>query len=252
MEYKVILEAFEGPMDLLLYLIEKSKIDIYDIPINEITEQYLDYLSKMGEMDLEITSEFLVMAATLLEIKSKMLLPQTVKETSGMQLEMEEADPRLELVQSLVEYKKYKYASKKLREYEEIQNKVYYKPKEDLSYFSNEELQLEDMDLNKLIKVFKKIIMKNSKEKVLKLNEIQNEEYTLKKCILNIKNMLNKRRKIKFSQLFNCNSSKKEIVATFLSLLELVRNKYIKVYQKGNFEEILICKTNEEGDKLNG
>ncbi len=125
MEYKIVLESFEGPMDLLLHLIDEAEIDIYDIPINEITEQYIDYITKMEEMDLEVTSEFLVMASTLLEIKSKMLLPQ-VDKNDGEQLEMEEADPRLELVKRLVEYKKFKYASRELRNYEEIQKKVFF------------------------------------------------------------------------------------------------------------------------------
>ena len=101
MKYKVVLESFEGPMDLLLHLIDEAKIDIYDIPINEITEQYIDYITRMEELDLEVTSEFLVMAATLLEIKSKMLLPQ-VKKDEAQQLEIEEVDPRLELVKKLV------------------------------------------------------------------------------------------------------------------------------------------------------
>ncbi len=134
MEYKIVLESFEGPMDLLLHLIDEAEIDIYDIPINEITEQYIDYITKMEEMDLEVTSEFLVMASTLLEIKSKMLLPQ-VDKNDGEQLEMEEADPRLELVKRLVEYKKFKYASRELRNYEEIQKKVFLQAKGRFIYF---------------------------------------------------------------------------------------------------------------------
>ena len=124
MEYKIILESFEGPMDLLIHLIDKAEIDIYDIPINEITEQYIKYITKMEELDLEVTSEFLVMAATLLEIKSRMLLPPIKKETDGDQLEMEEIDPRLELVRRLVEYKKYKHVSKELQSLEETQKKI--------------------------------------------------------------------------------------------------------------------------------
>lgn len=124
MEYKIVLESFEGPMDLLLHLIEKAKIDIYDIPINEITEQYLAYLSKMEELDLEVTSDFLIMASTLLEIKSKLLLPQPKKEKSEDDTE-DEGDPRLELVKKLVEYKKYKEVTVTFRQLENIQNKVY-------------------------------------------------------------------------------------------------------------------------------
>jgi len=110
MEYKISIDIFEGPMDLLLHLIDKAEIDIYDIPISLITEQFIDYLHKMDELNLEVTSDFLVMAATLLEIKSKMLLPQKEKNT-GDQLETEDIDPRAELVKRLVEYKKYKSVS---------------------------------------------------------------------------------------------------------------------------------------------
>lgn len=249
MEYKIILETFEGPMDLLLHLIEKAQIDIYDIPINEITEQYLDYLSNMEELDLEITSEFLVMAATLLEIKSKLLLPKTKSGDSGEQLEMEEVDPRLELVRSLLEYKKYKLASEKLRDYEKVQSKVYSKPKEDLSYFIEEDTELENMDLDKLIEVFKHLIIKHSKnEKSFKVNEIKREEYTLEECILNIKNKLNTTKEIRFSHLFESNASRTQIIAIFLSLLELIKAKCIKVYQKDNFDDIWIKRVYEESE----
>lgn len=253
MEYKITLETFEGPMDLLLHLIEKAQINIYDIPINEITEQYLDYLAKMGEMDLEITSEFLVMAATLLEIKSKLLLPKPKKQQSVEQLEIEELDPRLELIRSLVEYKKYKYASNKLRDYEEIQSKVYYKPKEDLSEFVDDDSNLIEMDLDKLVTVFKKLLLKNkNKEKILKFNEIEKEEYTLEECNRRIKNKLKKNKKIRFYELFSDNASRNEIIAIFLSLLELVKSKYIAIYQKKNFDEIFIKRLSKEGEGIDG
>jgi len=253
MEYKVILDTFEGPMDLLLHLIEKSQIDIYDIPINEITEQYLDYLAKMGDMDLEITSEFLIMAATLLEIKSKMLLPIPKNEYEPEQLEMEQIDPRSELVRSLVEYRKYKYASSKLRDFEEIQSKVYYKPKEDLSIFDNDDSDIIEMDLDKLVLVFKNLMLKGKiKEKTLELNEIERDDYTLEECIKKIKNKLKKNKVIRFYELFNCNTTRNEIISIFLSLLELVKSKYIVIYQKRNFDEIFIRRLKEEGDGING
>jgi len=253
MGYKIVLDTFEGPMDLLLHLIEKSKIDIYDIPINEITEQYLDYLSKMGEMDLEITSEFLLMAATLLEIKSKLLLPVTKNKDDVEQLEIEQADPRYDLVRSLVEYRKYKYASSKLRDFEEIQSKVYYKPKEDLSDFIDEDDDLIEMDLNKLITIFKKLMLKGKiNDKTLKLNEIERDDYTLEECISIIKNKLKKNKILKFYELFNCDTNRNEIISIFLSLLELVKSKYIAIYQKKNFDEIFIKRLKEEGEEING
>jgi segregation and condensation protein A len=248
MGYKVVLEFFEGPMDLLLHLIDKAQIDIYDIPINRITEQYMDYINKMEELDLEVTSEFLVMASTLLEIKSKMLLPQVKKENHGEQLEMEELDPRLELVRRLVEYKKYKYVSQELRGFEETQKKVYYKPKEELSYYVEEDKELEEMDLDELVKVLNKLLIKNKNNQgSININEIQKEEYTLDECIEKIKEKLNEKEVIKFSSLFDASSNRKEIVVTFLSLLELIRMKYITIYQEDNFSDIIISRREEKG-----
>ena len=243
MEYKVVLDSFEGPMDLLLHLIDKAQIDIYDIPINEITEQYIEYITKMEELDLEVTGEFLVMAATLLEIKSKMLLPKTENESYNEQLELEEADPRLDLVRRLLEYKKYKSVSQELQEYEEVQKKVYYKPKEDLSYFIEEDDELEEMDLSELVKALNNLIIKNQKnQNIIDLNEIQKEEYTLDESIENIKKELEEKEVIKFSHLFDTSSNRKEIVVTFLSLLELIRMKYITIYQEDNFSDIIISR----------
>jgi len=252
MEYKVILETFEGPLDLLLYLVDKSQIDIYEIPINEITDQYMDYLKKMGELDLEITGEFLVMAATLLEIKSRMLLPSKDKSSDVQQLEIEEADPRNELVRKLVEYKKYKLAAEKLGNLEMIQSKVYCKPKEDFAFFSSKNDKLEEMSIEQLIKAYKKLAKKATKKAVTNVVQIEQEEYSIKKCIMKIKDILRLKRRINFSQLFNKKPTRREVVSTFLSLLELIKDKYITVYQKNNFEDILISKLDEEGDCPNG
>ncbi|QQY80637.1 condensin subunit ScpA [Keratinibaculum paraultunense] len=242
MEYKIILESFEGPMDLLLHLIDEAKIDIYDIPINEITEQYLEYITKMEELDLEITSDFLLMAATLLEIKSKMLLPQLDK-NEEKQLEMEENDPRLELTKKLIEYKKFKYISKELKEYEEIQRKVFYKPKEDLSLFIEEDESLKPMDLDELVKAFNCILAKTKdSNNIIDVDKIQREEYTLDKCMENIKKKLSNKKQIKFQHLFDENVDKQEIIVTFLSLLELIKMKEVVVYQEKNFSNIVIKK----------
>jgi segregation and condensation protein A len=242
MEYKIILETFEGPMDLLLHLIDKAEIDIYDIPINEITEQYLDHIKKMEELDLDVTSEFLLMAATLLEIKSKMLLPNE-KKLEGEQLELKETDPRFELVQRLLEYKKYKYVSQELQDYEEIQRKVYYKPKEDILVFEKEEEEIEEMDLEKLVEALNNLLRKN-KNTITSINmdEIQKEEYTLDESMEKIKIKLEEEEEIKFSNLFDKSSNKKEIVTIFLSILELIRLKYITIMQENNFSEIIINK----------
>ncbi len=244
MEYKVILETFEGPLDLLLHLIEEAEVDIYDIPISEITEQYIDYLKKMQELDLEVTSEFLVMASTLLEIKSKMLLPNVKKDEKTENEENEaDEDPRADLVKRLVEYKKYRMVSNKLKQREKIQNKIFYKPKEDLSYIEEDNDNLEDLDLNQLVMTLNNILKRRSDNyKPLKFDEIHRDEYTLDECIKKVKNEVEEKNKIKFTQLFHKETTRTEIVVTFLSILELVRLKYIIVKQEENFSDIFIVK----------
>lgn len=250
MEYNIILESFEGPMDLLMHLIDKAEIDIYDININKITEQYIEFITKMNELDLEITSEFLIMAATLLEIKSKMLLPQESQEDINNQLTIEESDPRLELVRRLIEYKKYKHISKELKEFEDTQRKVYFKPQEDLSCYTKEVDSLEKMDLEKLVKALKNLILENKKTEVfIDMNEIQREEYTLEDCMKRIEDKLKDKRIIKFSSLFDKNSSRAEMVVVFLSLLELIKIKSIIVKQKYSFSDIFVVSQAKEDDQ---
>ncbi|WP_077367639.1 segregation and condensation protein A [Anaerosalibacter sp. Marseille-P3206] len=243
MDYKIVLETFEGPLDLLLHLIEKAKVDIYDIPISDITDQYMDYLNNMKELDLEIASDFLVMASTLLEIKSKMLLPAKNNENEDRQLEMEEIDPRIELVRRLVEYKKYKKVAEELKIQEINQNKVFYKPKEEFAYTKEEDLELENLNVDELVKVLNKVLSKRDKKsKPINIDEIQRDEITLEECINRIKSELNEKEKILFSSLFDENSSRSEIIGTFLSILELTKSKYIKVKQENNFSDIVIIK----------
>lgn len=244
--YKIMIDAFEGPMDLLLHLIDKAQIDIYDIPINHITEQFIQYIYHMEELNLDIASEFLIMAATLVEIKSKMLLPSE-KQDTNLQLEMEELDPRAELVRRLVEYKKYKAVSQELRLFEDIQSKVYYKPKEDLFDYDEKEIKLEGLDVNILLKSISKIIEKRNKsDRVLDINEIQRDEYTLEECINDIQNMLKNNVILKFSNLIDEGSSRKEIIVCFLSVLELIRMKQITVDQEEDFSDLIITKRTEE------
>lgn len=244
--YKIMIDAFEGPMDLLLHLIDKAQIDIYDIPINHITEQFIQHIYHMEELNLDIASDFLVMAATLVEIKSKMLLPNE-KQDSSLQLEMEELDPRAELVRRLVEYKKYKAVSEELRLFEDVQSKVYYKPKEDLYEYDESEIELEGLDVNILLKSISKIIKKRSaSDRVLTINEIQRDEYTLEQCIKDIQNILKVDSKLKFSNLIDENSTIKEIIVCFLSVLELIRMKEIKVEQEEDFSDLIIIRRIEE------
>lgn len=247
MDYKIMIDAFEGPMDLLLHLIDKAEIDIYDIPINNIAEQFIEYIQHMEELNLDVTADFLVMAATLLEIKSKMLLPNKPS-SNEIQIEMEELDPRAELVRRLVEYKKYKDIAIELRLFEIMQSKIYYKPKEDLTDYETNEFEFEGLNIEKLFKSLSKIIEKRSKvNMVLDINEIQREEYTLERCINDIKIKLNKDNKLVFSSLLENNSTKKEIITFFLSILELIRMKYINVFQKEDFSDLIITRRINEG-----
>ncbi len=237
MNYKIMIDSFEGPMDLLLNLIEKSKIDIYDIPINTITEQYMDYIYNMEELNLEITSEFILMASTLLQIKSKMLLP---KESTDEE-EVEE-DPREQLVLRLLAYKKYRKASEQLRKHEIIESKAFYKPKEDLSVYE-EELDMENIDLSAIIKSINNIISrKGIKEKIIDIQEIEKEEYTVRECTNTIVDRLKEKSRFSFSELLNIKTTRGEIVAYFLSVLELIKLKIINIKQEKNFSDLIIIK----------
>lgn len=257
MKYKVVLNTFEGPLDLLLHLIEKAKVDIYDIPISEITDQYMEYLNKAEEIDMEITSEFLVMASTLLEIKSKMLLPSVKEDDEGIQMEMEEVDPRMELVKRLVEYKKYKKAAEKLKAYEQRQNKIFYKPKEEISQYIIEDIEedtiLDDIELGQLADILNNILKKRKiKTEPIDINEIQRDEITLEECMEDLKFRLKLERKINFSQLFDEDTTNSEIIITFLSILELAKLRYIRIKQKNNFSDIVLIKKPLEGVASNG
>ncbi len=246
MDYKIAIEAFEGPMDLLLHLIDKAEIDIYDIPISLIAEQFLDYIAQMEELNLDVASEFLVMAATLLEIKSKLLIPSR-ENFENAQLEMEEADPRAELVRRLVEYKKYKGIAEDFRILETIHSKVYYKPKEDLMDLEDEKFELEGLNIDLLLKSLNNIIKKrNSENRVLDISEIQRDEYTLEECIKDITQRLQIDKALTFSSLLGKDSTRKEIITYFLSVLEMIRMKYVYVRQDEDFSDLIISRRIEE------
>ena len=244
MGYNITVAAYEGPLDVLLSLIQKSEIDIYDIPINIVTEQFLEYIEGMEEINLEVTSEFLVMAATLLEIKSKMLLPQEKIVEDGIEIEI---DPRDTLVQRLIEYKLYKEIAEKLKISEAIESKVYFKPREDLSIYNDPIEELGKLDLSQIVKTINNIISRNIIEnKMLSIEEINREEYTLDECMEEIKIKLLNNNKIIFSDLLSKNTSKEEIITYFLSLLELIKLKSVYVYQDASFSDLIIKKRMEE------
>jgi len=239
MKYQIKLETFEGPLDLLFHLIEKNEVDIYDIPMAEITRQYLDYLSAMQSLDLEIASEFLVMAATLLSIKAKMLLPKPpqVAEENGE----EEKDPRDELVARLLEYKKYKLIAEYLRQQEETQSKIFFRPNEEeffLALFADQN-PLEGVCIDDLKAALMQVLSKKSDVEPIKV--IPREEITIKQKMHEIEGVLQKNPQgISFFALFSNAVSKMEVVVQFLALLELMRLQVIKVSQASPHGDILI------------
>ncbi|AKL95329.1 chromosome segregation and condensation protein ScpA [Clostridium aceticum] len=242
MSCTIKIQAFEGAFDLLFHLIEKNEIDIYDIPINEITEQYLHYLYQMEKLDLEIASEFLIMASTLIEIKSKMLLPkEAVAEDKS---EDQGLDPRSELVEKLLEYKRYKVVAEELKQREDHYNKLYFKQKEEIILeTTNDDVVLENLKIDDLVKVFEKILLNyqgNKKDRSYKIRHISKETYTIEEKISSILNILRNHNKITFDSIFTLAKEKLEVVVTFLALLELIKEKKVKVLQEKSFEGIII------------
>ena len=232
MSYKVKLEIFEGPLDLLLFLIKKEEIDICDIPIARITEQYLEYMELMKLLDLSIAGEFLVMAATLMHIKSRMLLPPEELE----ELEEEEEDPRAELVRRLLEYKKFKEAAKQLEERELGQRNVFTR----ISAAEDEEKgTFFEASLFDLISAFSKVIEGIPKEA---FQEIIKDEVTVEEKVHQLLHMLMAEPTVYFTRIFENARSKIEIIATFLAILELIRLKEIIVLQRSLFGEIEIMR----------
>ena len=246
------LEKFEGPLDLLLHLIEKNKVDIYDIPIVEITKQYLDYVNQMEKEDLNIVSDFLVMAATLLDIKSRMLLP--VPETE----EGEEEDPRAELVARLLEYKKYKLMAQELADMEDAAGDVLFKvptvPKEVAKYEPPVDLDqlLDGLTLAKLQRIFDSI-MRRQKEKVdpirSKFGTIRREPVSLEAKIMDVMHYARKHRKFSFRQMLERQRDKLEVVVSFLAILELMKIGKIHLTQEHTFDDMWIETLEQEGEE---
>lgn len=237
------LDNFEGPLDLLLHLIEKNKVNIYDIPIVTITEQYLDYVDHMETEDLDMVSEFLVMAATLIDIKSKMLLPKEVREDG------EEEDPRAELVARLLEYKLYKYMSMELKDQEMIADRKLYKaptiPKEVARYEPPLDLDalLDGLTLAKLQEIFRSV-MKRTADRVdpvrSKFGNITKEPVSLEDKIVQVLEYARTYKKFSFRQMLEKQKDKTEIVVTFLALLELMKIGRIIMTQERLFDDIYI------------
>ena len=243
MAIPVKLRVFEGPLDLLLHLIDVNKIDIYDIPISLITDQYLDYIHQMEKQDMEVMSEFLVMAATLLRIKSKMLLPVEEK------LEEETDDPRQELVERLLEYKMYKYAAGELKDMQVSAQKAFYKGTTLPKGLKYEEPPVDldelvgDLDLNKLHEIFKSV-MKRASDKIdpirSRYGKIEQEEINLSDKMGEIETLIKTRRRLSFRGLLEKQRTRMNTIVTFLAVLELMKNGKIHIQQENLFDDIII------------
>jgi segregation and condensation protein A len=235
-EYKVKLEVFEGPLDLLLYLIKRDEVDIYDISIERITTQYLEYLETFRMLDLEIAGEFVVMAANLIYIKSRNLLPvhQQPPEEEG-----EEDDPRWDLIRQLIEYKKFKDAAFQLRQRELVQEGLIARIPEKPEFKDADSLLKSEVGIFDLINAFQKVLRKIEARRE-DLREIFEENFTVSDKLDVILRVAQTGRSIAFSDLFAFAASRTEIVVTFLALLELIRMKQIRVAQDGPFAEIEI------------
>ena len=239
----VKLQVFEGPLDLLLHLIDKNKIDIYDIPIVEITNQYMEYIRAMEKEDLNVMSEFLLMAATLLDIKCRMLLPKEVNE------EGEEEDPRQELVDQLLEYKMYKYMSYELRDRQVDGEQAMYRspaiPEEVLAFEEPVDLDqlLGDLTLARLNRVFREV-MRRQTDKIdpvrSKFGKIEKEEVTLPDKLLYVAEFAKRHRKFGFRELLERQHSRIQVVVTFLAVLHLMKDGTIHIEQEQPFDEITI------------
>ena len=235
MEYKVLINDFEGPMDLLLHLIKKSDIDIFDIKIDVITNQYMDYLHAMQEMDLNIASEYLVMAAELIEMKSGMLLPKPKLDEDDF-----EEDPREKLIQRLLAYKQYKEVTSDFRLLEEDRKQYYTKEVSDLREYANDdkEVHIGDVSLDDLMSAIQKFLERKALDKPLN-TKVTKKEYSVTTRSQEIRNVLKKKKKISFEELFDI-YSKEYVVVTFLSILDLARKHELKIVQNDNFDKIMI------------
>lgn len=237
-EYKVKLEVFEGPLDLLLYLIKKDEVDIYDISLERITAQYLEFMDAFKVLDLEMAGEFVVMAANLIYLKSRALLPVSVQPPDE---EAEEEDPRWDLIRQLVEYKKFKDAAAKLSQRELEQSNLFARMPESAEAAAPER-PLGDVSVFDLINAFNKIL-KRIATKSEDLKEIFEENYTVSDKIDLIMKLTASGVPLKFTELFANAASRAEIVVTFLALLELVRLKQLKCTQPEVFGEIELSRT---------
>lgn len=243
MDYKITIDNFEGPLDLLLHLIKQSDIDIADINIADITKQYLSYIDAQEKMNLNVASEYLVMAATLIEMKSNMLLPRRKEETND-----EEEDPREVLIRRLIEYKRYKEMTKEFKSLEEERNHIFTKAPEDLREYQENDISYDgEVNLDDLLKAFQNFINRKEMEKPL-ATKITKRELSVSTRSREIKSILKTKGKVEFHELFEI-YNKEYVVVTFLSILDLAKKQELNIKQEENFSKIyLLAKDGESNE----
>lgn len=243
MSYKVRLQSFEGPFDLLVYLIENAQMSIYDIRISEITRQYLAYIEEMKAMDFNVATEFMVLAATLIDIKSKMILPRATVEGEVLL----EEDPRSELVERLLEYKKYKRGAEELKEREDYMSLIYEKPQEDISEYLNQPDEYLDLDIKKFASAFDQFLRKKKREEEVRAHytKVEREKATIESRMVYIKDrfksvFLKGIRRLSLKELIPNKKDRYDIVVTFVSVLQMMRDKYLDADQRSVYGEITV------------
>jgi segregation and condensation protein A len=231
---RILLPVFEGPLDLLLYLIRREKVDIHDIPIAPITRQYMEYLDLMKELNLDVAGEFMVMAATLIHIKSKMLVPVEPTEAEG---DEEAEDPRAELVRRLLEFQRYKEAAGILHQQAQIRAATWLRPDAVLPKFDDVGEEMLEAGLFDLIAAFKEML---DRRKVLLAHEVESEGQSVEERMEEVLALIREGQSLEFTDLFVSQATKADMIVTFLALLELIRLKRVKVYQRGLFGAIRV------------
>ncbi len=236
MDYSIKIDEFEGPLDLLLHLIKEDNIDIYNISIDKITKDYLDYINKMEELNINVASSYLVMAAELMEIKSKSLLPSVKKDNEE---DDEEEVSREKLINKLIEYKKYKEVTSSFKELEKIRKEIYIKAPENIKNYIDEKIVNDsNVGVTDLLNAFSMFLERKRLEKPLN-TKITNKEYSVRERKSSIRNILKSKKKVEFTELFT-EYNKSYIVVTFLSVLEMTKDNEIDIKQENNFSKIFI------------
>ena len=233
-KYIVAIDNFDGPLDLLLHLIKEQDIDIYDIKIEDITKQYLDYIRHMKELNLEIASEYLVMASELIEMKSKMLLP---KKREKEEDDYEE-DPRELLIERLLAYKRYKEVTSEFKDLELTRKMVFTREPDNLNRYVKEDENSEELGVADLIDAFNNLLKRKELDRPI-ATKITKKELSVTEKVNKIKNILRNKKKINFEDIFEV-STKEEVIISFLSVLEMVKKDEILLTQEGNFKNIVI------------